>query len=71
MLQILDDFAKLNNILMNINKTKLMVITRPGLQVSLTYNNMLYELTSINNKESIRFLGVWFSLDKKNRHIYS
>ena len=69
MLNILDSFADLNHILINISKTELLVITQSSKNFNFTYNNMIHILKSIGKKDSIHFLGIWLSINKSQNHI--
>ena len=58
MLNILDSFASLNNMLINIEKTELLVLTLPDENITFAYNNSNHILRSVGKNDSIRFLSI-------------
>ena len=68
-LQIADSFNALTGILVNANKSELIVINSDNDINSIKYGNNEYEIIAKRADEPIRFLGVWISGQKNDRFI--
>ena len=68
-LKIVDSFNALTGILVNANKSELIVINSDNEINSIRYGNNEYEIMAKRADEPIRFLGVWISGQKNDQFI--